>query len=187
MSNDQLHARGKTLEDLFFEQLDRKKIEALRARAAAEEAATGLSASTGIDDPELLRTIVGLGVTPDTLAAFALVPLLFVAWADGLLDEAERRAVLVEATAMGLREGSPGHELLQGWLTREPNGALFDAWQAFHVELARHLSDAARASFRSDLQEKAGRIARASGGFLGLGSVSEVEQAALDRLAGLLA
>lgn len=187
MSNDVLHARGKTLEDLFFEQLDRKKIEALRAKAAAEESVAGLSASTGIDDAALLQTIVGLGVTPDTLAAFALVPLLFVAWADGLLDENERKAVLVEAAAMGLREGTPGHALLSGWLTREPKDALFDAWQAFHVELAKHLSDAAKASFRSDLQAKAGRVARASGGFLGLGAVSDVEQAALDRLAGLLA
>lgn len=187
MSNDPLHARGKTLEDLFFEERDRELLRRLREKAQTEATVADLRALTGIQDAAVLEHIAGLGVSTDSLAAFSLVPLLSIAWADRVLDAAERAAILVEARAMGLAEGSPALALLEGWLSREPKEELVKAWQDFHRALAARLSAEDRASLRADLTEKAGRIARASGGLLGVGAVSNAERDALARLAALLA
>ncbi len=183
---DALHARGKTLEDLFFEERDRELLARLRKKAEAEQTLTDLRGVTGIQNQAVLERIVGLGVKPETLSAFSLVPLLHVAWADRELDPAERAAILVEAEAMGLAHDSAAFGLLQAWLERGPSDDLFEAWQSFHTSLAPHLSAEERAQIRDDLTEKARRIARASGGVLGIGAVSGVEKAALERIEALL-
>lgn len=186
MATDPLHEKGKVLEDIFFAERDRQLIAALKQKADQEQAAVDLGALTGIGDTAVLGRLVGLGVTPDSLAAFALVPLLCVAWADRMLDKAEREAILIEAAAGGLTEGSAGHQLLSGWLSREPNERLVDAWRSYHASLAPHLSDAERAALKASLLEGAQRIARASGGLFGLGSISADEAEALRRLEALL-
>lgn len=186
MASDSLHDRGKTLEDIFFAERDRQLIQALKDKAAKDKAAVDLGKLTGIQSAEVLAKVAGLGVTADSLAAFAIVPLLYVAWADSVLDTAEREAILLEAAAMGLDDDSPGYTLLQGWLTREPHPELFTAWRTFHAALAPHLSETERASLKTDLMDKARRIARSSGGLLGLGSVSADEREALRKLDELL-
>jgi hypothetical protein len=113
--------------------------------------------------------------------------LLFVAWGDELLDTAEREAILVEAAAMGILPGSPAAALLDGWLQRAPQAGLVDAWKAFHVALAATVSPADRAAFAAATLSRAERIARASGGLLGIGAVSSGERAALTELRGILA
>jgi hypothetical protein len=187
MATDPLHEKGKTLEDIFFAERDRELIAALRQKAAREQATIDLAALTGISDRAVLDRVTSLGVSPDTLAAFTLVPLLQVAWADGTLDHKEREAILIEATAIGLHEGSAGHQLLAGWLHREPEPSLFDAWKAYHAALAPHLSDADKAKLRGELLERAKRIARASGGVLGIGAVGKAEAEVIEKLEAMLA
>lgn len=186
MSNDALHARGKTLEDLFFEERDRELLRKLREKAEAEQAVADLAGLTGVQNTAVLSRIVAIGVQPHTLAAFSLVPLLYVAWADRVLDAKEREAILVEARALGLTEDSGAFKLLEGWLSREPQDELFEAWKAFHGVLEPHLSASDKAEIKADLVEKARRIARASGGLLGVGAVSGAERTAIERLESLL-
>jgi hypothetical protein len=184
---DTLHERGKALEDMFFAERDRKLINALRDAAAKEQAAVDIGNITGVSDTSVLQTIAGLGVTSETLAAFSLVPLLHVAWSDKVLDSSERDAILVEAVAGGVFRGSAAYSLLEGWLTRAPEPKLFDTWKAYHQALMPKLSESDRAQLKADLIEKARRIARASGGLFGLGSVSADEREALRKLEELLA
>ena len=54
-----------------------------------------------IDDPVLLRRVMGLGVTLDTGAAFLLAPLVQVAWAEGAVTDREREKVLRISTERG--------------------------------------------------------------------------------------
>lgn len=187
MSTDALHDRGKTLEDLFFADRDRQLILAMKEKAARQQAALDLGALTGIQSPEVLASLADLGLTPDTLAAFAIVPLLYVAWADDVLDDGEATAILLEARALGMREDGPGYGLLQSWLSRAPRPELFDAWRAYHQALRPHLTVVERKALHDDLLEKARRIARSSGGLFGLGSVSADEREALRKLEELLA
>jgi hypothetical protein len=184
--SDALTERGRALEDLFFAERDQQRLAALKAKAKVAEAAAALARYTHIEDEQVLARVAELGITVETLAAFSIVPMLFVAWGDRILDAAERDAILVEAVAAGIESDSPAHELLKSWLTRSPNPDLFEAWKSFHAELSPHLSERERLALKEDIVAKAGRVARASGGFLGFGSVSAAEQAALTKLEELL-
>lgn len=183
---DLLEQRGKALEDMFFEEHDRQLIAALKAKAAREHAALELGRHTGISDAAVLKRVAELGLTVETLAAFSVMPMIYVAWGDDDLDSAEKSAILLEATAVGIDADSAAYQLLESWLTRAPNQALIDAWKSFHEALASQLTVDERAALKGQIMEKAMRIARASGGFLGIGSVSDDEQAAIARLDALL-
>jgi hypothetical protein len=78
--SDLLSERGRALEDKFFAERDRQLLDAIRQKAEAEHATAALGQQTGVNDGPLLVKLVQLGVRVDTLAAFAVVPLLHVAW-----------------------------------------------------------------------------------------------------------
>lgn len=184
--SDTLKERGQALEDMFFAEHDRKLIAALKERAAKKEAAEAIGHQTGIDDGEVLSAVAELGVTEESLAAFSMMPLLYVAWGDNVMDEAEKVAILTEALASGIHRDSAAYHLLELWLTREPHPELIATWQSFHTALAAQLSESKRQAIKDDLIARAQRVARASGGFLGFGSVSAAEQAVLEKLEALL-
>lgn len=183
---DLLSERGRALEDKFFAERERQLLDALRAKTEREAVSAELAHQTGIADQGLVQRLVGLGLSPDTLAAFNVVPMLMVAWGDDLMDAAEREAILEEAVASGISRESSAFTLLSGWLTRAPNPELVDAWRAFHSHLDGHLSEEERRALREDLLGRAERIARVSGGFLGIGAVSADERRTLDDLKATL-
>ncbi len=186
MTTDGLRDRGRALEDAFFASESEKKLEAMRAAMAAKEAAAVIAQQTGIDDASVIERIVELGVRPETLAAFALVPLVHVAWADGTIDPKEREAVLIEAKALGIHDG-PGLDLLAGWLERRPGPELFSTWKAWHADVIGGLDADARLALGAAILENARRVARAAGGMFGIASVNHEEHAALQQLTEVLA
>lgn len=186
MTKDFLGDRRRTLEERFYHQREAAQLEAMRAKAERERSTAELAEATGFQDEKLVEALVALGVTVDTLAALSIVPMVHVAWIDRTLTKAERDAVLGQAHASGIREGTAAYALMQGWLERAPDAALFDAWKAYHHELAKHLDPAARKALRDELVPRAERVARASGGLLGIGSISTEEQAVLDEVQAVL-
>lgn len=186
MSTETLGDRGKALEGKFFLDREHEQIAKLKAKQAKDSAVSDLVDITGFSDEEILRKIVDLGVTPMTLAAFSIVPMLHVAWSDRVLDAAERKSILLEATGAGLKSTSPAYALLESWLTESPNPELFPAWKAYHAELVTHLSDGERAKLKTEIMAKADKVARASGGLLGFASVSTEEREALNELLAVL-
>ena len=186
MSKESLDQRGRALEGKFFHDREQEQVERFRQSQAKKAAVSELADITGFSDVAILEHIVELGVTPMTLAALSIIPMLHVAWADRVLDESERKSILLEATAMGLKSTSPAYALLESWLTERPNAELFQAWKAYHEALAEHLSADERARLRDQTLERADKVARASGGFLGFASVSGEEKRALDELRAVL-
>jgi len=186
MSTESLGDRGKALEGKFFHDREQEQINRLRTQQAKEAAVQELSEITGFSDIGILAKVVDLGVTPMTLAAFSIVPMLHVAWSDRVLDDAERNSILLQATASGLKSTSPAYALLESWLTERANPELFRAWKLYHETLARHLSQDERDRLKADLMAKADSVARASGGFLGFAAVSSEERAALAELEEVL-
>ena len=63
---------------------------------------------------------------------------------------------------------------------------MVEAWKGFHGQLSAKLSAEERAEFKSNILANAERVARASGGFLGIGSVSSEERTAISELEKLL-
>ncbi len=182
MPDELLGDRRKALEESFF----RKENEKLRARLAVQQAERqareDLAQASGISDEAVLDRLVKLGLSPETLAALSLVPLIEVAWANGKLDEKERKAVLSGAAASGVKDGSAACDLLKGWLVRKPAPALRETWDGYIRALVATLPDDARQALKKDLLDRARAVAEAAGGVLGLGSISKEEGAALERL-----
>ncbi len=174
---------GRELEDSFFLAEDRALIERLKALRMLEEKREDLARASGIQDQKVLQRLVELGVRPESMAPLALVPIIEVAWADGKIDEKERRSVLEAAEAKGIRPGGIEHSLLESWLDRSPSPDLFEAWRHYVAGLCPQLGPDERETLRRELLERARSVAEASGGFLGVGQkISQAEAAVLARL-----
>jgi hypothetical protein len=127
MSKDIFRAREEAEEAVYFHQQDEKLIEKLRARAKLAEIAAALADKLHVDNPQLLQRIAELGVVRGTGAAFLLLPLVQVAWADGKVTHHERDAVLRIGQHRGLEPGGPEHAQITKWLAERPSEAHFDA------------------------------------------------------------
>ena len=115
--------------DAVFYNRDKQLMEAFRDRLDQLERRQQLKHVSDIRDEALLDRLLGLGITAESLAALGMVPLVWVAWADG------------EVAAEDFE------------------------------------------TLRREILERAGDVARASGGLLGFGEkISPTEQAVLAEL-----
>ncbi|MBN1655710.1 MAG: hypothetical protein JXA30_18235 [Deltaproteobacteria bacterium] len=175
---------SRTLEDAFFLEKDKILIERLRSLKKMAETKEALAKASGISNDAILTRLVELQIKPEIVAALATVPLVEVAWADGSIDDAERKAVLTHANAQGIMPGSTEYELLERWLTHKPERRLLEAWQTYVEGLCEMLTAEERRLLRDELMHATRKTAEASGGFLGVGRVSKKEQQILDKLNG---
>lgn len=184
MADDFLGDRRKALEESFFAKENARLVDQMKSEAKGRASAAGLAEITGLTDEAVLDKLVALGIEVDTWAAISLVPLVEVAWANGMVEAKERAAVLTAAEANGIVPGSPSHELLDRWLERRPDGRLLEAWQEYIVDLCTSLSDGEKDAVKRKVIGRAREVAEATGGFLGLGSkVSAEEEVVLAQLA----
>jgi hypothetical protein len=182
MSKDFLAGRERALEDEFFYRVDQKLREQLRAKMQTEQDCKQLSAETGIRDETVLKELVDVGITTDTMLALSLVPLVQVAWADRIVQEKEREAILKAAAEQGRGIGSASFQMLEHWLESPPEEKVMQAWKDYVGDLCKTLDSARVAALRDDVISHAREVAEAAGGLLGLGAVSEKEQAVLEEL-----
>jgi len=176
--------RGEVMEDLFFAQSDRQLLDALRKEFEKTAARKKLETETGIHDVETLDALLEKGVTPESLEAVRLIPLVAVAWADWVLEDAEKEAILKAAEAHGIHQGTPSYQLLETWLKHKPKPELLESWKAYVQALVQTLEPAALNQLKTNVLERAKGVAEAAGGFLGIGNkISESEEAVLEDLA----
>lgn len=179
----EMRALSETLENSFYG-LDRQAILAkIARREQTADQREALAEASGISDGRLLDLLVDLRITAETLSALALAPLVMVAWADGRVDAKERAAVLEAAREAGVHPDDPSDVLLAQRLADRPDPALVNAWKAYARLLARALPDDEIALLRSQMLDRARRVAEASRGRLGLGArVSKEEREMLEDL-----
>ncbi len=150
-----------------------QQLEALNAREVE-----GVLGILKIQDRELAEHLVDLGFGADTVAAFPLIPLVYVAWADDAVTTRERARVLELAQERGLAEDSPAYRFLDDLLERPPRPEfLHTCVKAIRrIFEASGVADADKA--KADLVSLSLMIAETSGGFLGLfgEKVNEQEQ-----------
>lgn len=183
MSQGGFAGRRNELEEQFFRAKDQELLQAMREKTAKMERKKALAEASGIEHEELLEQLDGLQICAETLAALSLIPLVSVAWADGKLDDRERRAVLDSATQVGLEPGHAGYDLLEQWLKRKPDKKVVSVWYDYIQALCQVLSPEAKAELHEDLLGRTRKVAEATGGVLGMGSkISKAEQAVLDEL-----
>lgn len=182
MTHDFLGDRRKALEEAFFKKAEKQQLEAYREKLAAAEQREELRQISGMENDHVLDALVALGVTGETMAALALVPLVHVGWADGILQASERKAILRAAHEKGIEEGTPAAELLDHWLDEEPRPALFDTWCEYIGALEPLLDAEHLDILKNEITSKAREIARKAGGILGIVSISDSEEKALDEI-----
>ncbi len=183
MSREFLKDRRESLEEEFFHKLQSDQIAKLREELERKQTRDELRTSCGIADDAVLDKLISLGLSGTTMAALSMVPLVWVAWADGAVQEKEREAVLKAAHERGIEDGGAAHTLLAGWLARRPAAHLFDAWAAYTRALADTLVPSQRAQLKGQIVGLARRVAEATGGFLGVHKISDDEEAALTAIA----
>ena len=186
MPNHTLNPDALRMEESFFAEENAKLLEKLRVEAQAKERRDALRSALRIDDEGVLDALVELDLYPETAVAFSLIPLVEVAWADWVIQDKERKAIMDAAHARGIQPDSTTSQLLENWLTRKPEPEMLDTWKKYVGVIIEKMDSHHRSVFRDGLLAQARSVAEAAGGFLGLGSkVSEAEQKVLDDLASV--
>ena len=134
------------------------------------------------EDDRLVQRLLDLGIRPEIVGAIAVIPLAEVAWADGTLDDREKRAIIARAEKSGVPAGSTGHDLLQSWLEHKPEPKLLTSWIHMVQGICEQMTAEQVAAVRAGLVERTQTIAKASGGLLGVGAVSAAEAEMIKRL-----
>ena len=163
MGDEFLGDRRVALEEAFFAKENEKLRLRLKALDEARQKKQALSAASGITDDVVLEKLAALDISSDTVAALSLLPLIAVAWADGSIDEKERRAVLSRATELGLKKQDISHRLFEDWLAHQPPQALIAAWKGYIAAFSARLEPDARRALRHDLLARARAVAEAAG------------------------
>ncbi len=169
-------------EDAYFKQ---RELEQQKAREKAkkleelrQKEASAVARKLKIDDNELALHLVDLGFDAERVAVVPLLPLVYVAWADGDVTGAERGRILELAEERGLSSESGAYAFLDDLLVNRPKEEFLDVCLAAIRRLFELMSDEAATKAKTDLVSLSMSIAEASGGFLGLfgEKVSEEEQ-----------
>lgn len=183
---DAFAKRERALEDEFFHRIDEKLREDLRKSMQREQAREAITAATGIEDQALIDELLDAGIDSATLVALALIPSVFVAWADGSVTAAEKEAVMKAASERGIAEGHVAHEVLKGWLQTRPPKSLWNTWKHFASAAGKTLNESTSLRFSAEIVKHATWVAKASGGILGIGKISAAEQTILDEVSATL-
>jgi len=177
---DAIHQRGKALEDEFFRRVDEKLLADLQESQERAKTKEQLALVTGFQDDQLLEHLIDGGFQPATLAALALVPAVFVAWADGSVTAQERQAVMSAALHRGIEEQPTAMKMLEAWLHKHPPRSLWKLWKEYMEAVHSSVPPDSAAALANEVKQQAKTVAEASGGTLGFGKISQSEREVLD-------
>jgi hypothetical protein len=177
-----LDVQRRKLEDSFFQENDKKLIENLKKMQRMKETSDSLAAVSGIRNQKVLQKLVELEVRPETLASLSVIPLVEIAWADGSLSKEEEAAVLKAASGRNIEPGSAEYQLLKEWLDNKPPAKMLSAWIHYVEGLCEKLTQKEKEDLKKQLLGQAQKVAEASGGLLGVGSISGAEKEVLKKM-----
>jgi hypothetical protein len=180
--SDAFKKREQAMEDEFFHRVDEKLRAELRRSMDRDQSRKALGEATGLTDPELLDALFEAGFQATTLAALALVPAIFVAWADHSIDELECETIMKAASERGITEDGVALQLLETWLKKRPPKSLWETWKRYAHAVGESLSESASGILSSEVLRLATAVAESSGGVLGFGKTSKREQEVIDEI-----
>ena len=177
-----LFERGKALEDRFFGEKDQQLLEQLKAEMAADENRKALAAVSGVSDNTVLDALMEHNISAQSLASVSLVPLIAVAWADGVMEAKEKEAILQAAEKAGIEKESASLKLLENWMESQPPGELLDSWKSYIAALKEDMDPAAFGQLKNSVIGRAKEVAESAGGILGFGKTSDKESSVIREL-----
>jgi len=173
----------KTLIDAMFHEQDQLLLKAFRERMEKMGRREQLAKVSGIRDEAVLDRLIELDIGPESLAALEVVPLVFVAWADGQVQAEEREVIVSLAKAAGIQPQDGRYPLLEHWLKKRPGREMLDAWEHYVKGLCSQLKPQEVDNLQREVLDRARRVAQAVGGFFGFGDkLSPAERSMLSQL-----
>ncbi len=174
---------GQTLIEALFHEQDQELLRQFHKRVEKLNRRQQLAKSCGVEDDTLLDHLTELDIQPEAVAAIGAVPLVVVAWADRVVQDAERRAIIEAAQASGINSQDGRYPVLEYWLTKRPKPELLEAWKHYIAALCRQLTPEEVTQLKQDLLGRARKVAEAAGGILGFGNkISDAEAKVLRTL-----
>jgi hypothetical protein len=180
--------RSRASEDEYFARRDRELLETERRKAADAAELRRLGEALGVSDDDLLARLRDAGFGPSHVAVVSVLPALEIAWSDGAVGTAEGELLKeqLRSHSDGQQPSAEAIAKLDDFLVTRPPDHLFErARRAAQIAMSRASEDDRR-KFATRLMAEAKAVAEASGGLLGLRSVSTPERRALDALAAAL-
>jgi tellurite resistance protein len=181
-----LKNQARDLEEAFFAKENERLLREFREKAKVDEKRKALHSVVKVRDPAIIEHLLELGVEPESVVAVTLVPLAAVSWADGSLDEKERKAILQAASEREVKPGTASYTMLETWLKQKPSQKLMDAWKKYTRSIWEQLTKEEQVLMRVNIVGRAREVAKAAGGVLGVGSISPQEKAVLEELEKVL-
>jgi uncharacterized tellurite resistance protein B-like protein len=173
--------RERSFEAEYFNRKEVELIDKLKLVFHRKIDKQSIREATGVTDEQLLDRLVELNLSGELMAAFSLLPIIEVAWADGEVDDRERHAVLSAAERHGIPRGSKAYAMLETRLREGPSKEARKIWYHYAEALKKTLSPQQLEEFRTDLLDACKRVAETSGGFLNfLFKVSANERKVID-------
>ena len=137
-------------------------------------------------DEELGRELRRLGMDEASYRALPLLPLVQVAWADGIIQDAERDLIL-ELAESRYRIGEEGQRVLRNWLHHPPSAGYAHRGRRVLLEMGGRAGfDGVTRHDLADVVAFAKKVAMAAGGSFGFGAISASEADAIDEIAQAL-
>ncbi|MBF0206716.1 MAG: TerB family tellurite resistance protein [Oligoflexia bacterium] len=174
-----------TLEDIFFLENDKILIEKLKQMEKMKKTIEEYSNVSGITNHKILQKFIDLQIPLEIVASLAVIPLIEIAWADGKIDEQEKKMVLNSITSLGIEKTNIEHELIERWLEHKPDQKLLDAWKSYIHGICEQITQEEKKQMEEELLKHVYSIAEASGGILNTGignKVSNREQELINQL-----
>lgn len=173
-------------ENEYFYPKDLELIEKMRMRARLEADQNQMGKILAVADKQVLRELQKMGFNRKTVRLLYFVPLIQVAWSEGMITGFELRKI-IEIARLDKRLRKAQFEQLLNWINNKPTDDFFTASLKIIRIMLESLDDAEKAESKKDLISYCTAVARASGGLLGLGNrISDIEKNQIEKIAGAL-
>ncbi len=175
MTAEIFRIREQALEYEFFHKIDEELLRQLRRTMEIAKRRQALAEATGIRDEAVLDELVSLDISSETIFALSLFPLVWVAWADGRIDQRQRQAILEAAHSTGHERDTASHRLIEQWLDHKPDAKLIHAWKDYIQFISRSVGTEARLSLKQDVVGRARQVAEAVSSVYGFHDAEAVQ------------
>ncbi|MBF0362349.1 MAG: TerB family tellurite resistance protein [Oligoflexia bacterium] len=174
-----------SLEDAFFLKQDKILIEKLKQLEKMKKTKEEYKKVSGINNDHVLQKFIDLDIPVDIVACLAVVPLIEVAWADGNVDDKEKKYILENSEKFGVSKQGIELELIERWLQHRPETKLLDAWFNYIHGICENMSPQEKEEFKKVVLEHIYEIANVSGGLFNTGignKISKKEKEVIGKL-----
>ncbi len=172
----------KAKEGEYFHKREQQLIQRMRERALNEHERQELAEFFFVEDAEILDDLQALGYSRETIFLLFLVPVIHVSWIDGFVTEREREAVVEIARYRGMEKDSPAESMLMDWLENRPPDEFFEKTLRLIRQILLTRPKSVRLIREQTLAHYCNVVANASGGFLGIGKVSNEQQKLIEKV-----